>query len=247
MTVDADAETQRPTRTPPSMRSWLLFGGVIVVFLVGVLAASVSGRPSFEPGASDPTPPPLPDASATPTLAPGLPTSSDGFSDQILVIIGIVLALIVLGLLLILVIWVLRLAVAAWRNRPLRRSPGAQTDVDVSGVDIRVDDEPDAPAVRRGIAAARAAVEERTDPTDAIIAAWLGLEETAADSGIGRALSETQVEFTLRMLLRRPGIDEPARDLLRLYEGVRYGGRIAGEQERSAAARALERIEAGWR
>jgi hypothetical protein len=227
-------------------RALVLSGGATVLFVIAILSASVAGLPKLEVGRREPLPPP-PGAQVTPTGTPGPLPSPDGGADDAQLIIGIVLVLIVLSMLILLLIWGIRMLLAAWRNRPLRRQPGTQTDVEVQGADALADTEPDAPAVRRGIAAARAAVQERADPSDAIVAAWVGLEETAADSGIGRAPSETQVEFTLRMLLRRPGIEGPARDLLRLYEGVRFGGHLASEQERAAAAEALESIEAGWR
>lgn len=247
MTVDADDDTRESVSARMGARSWVLTGGVLAVFLVAILAASVAGRPFFELGQLPSEPLPLPGDAPTPTGTPTAQPPLDGSIDTLMVIIGIVLALAALALIVILLIALIRTIVAAWRNRPLRRQAGAGTDVDVHDAEAATEAEPDAPTVRRGIAAARVAVDAEADPTDAIVAAWLGLEETAADSGVGRARSETQVEFTLRMLLRRPGIDDPARRLLRLYEGVRFGGRLASEQERAAAARALALIEAGWR
>jgi len=245
MTVDADDDMRESATGPAGARSWLLSGIVLLLFVVAILAASVAGRPELEIARQEPRPLPVPDAQATPTGTPAPPPAPG--SDSTLLIIGIVLALIIVTMLVVLLIWGIRLLLTAWRNRPLRRQQGAEVDAEVQGADVPGETEPDAPVVRRGIAAARTAVDAHADPTDAIVAAWLGLEETAADSGIGRALSETQVEFTLRMLLRRPGIEEPAGDLLRLYESVRFGGRIATETERTAAARALMLIEAGWR
>jgi hypothetical protein len=246
MTVAADDDTRKSASAPARIWSWGSAGIALVLFAVAILAASVSGRPSIEVGRNEAVPLPLPGAQATPTGTPPPPPGGDGPDDALLVI-GLVLALIVVGLLVLLLIWGVRMLVRAWRDRPLRRQQGAEVDVDVQGADPVGDAEPDAPAVRRGIAAARTTVDAQADPSDAIVAAWVGLEETAADSGIGRALSETQVEFTLRMLLRRPGIEEPARSLLRLYEGVRFGGRVASEQDRAAASRALALIEDGWR
>ncbi|HTN56593.1 MAG TPA: DUF4129 domain-containing protein [Microbacterium sp.] len=245
MTVDAAEDTREPAVSPGSPQSWLRSGIVLILFVAAILAASVAGRPELETGRQESRPRPLPDAQATATVMPDPPPTSS--SDETLLIIGVVLALIVVSMLVVLLIWVIRMLIRAWRNRPLSRQQGPEIDVEVHSADIPGEAEPDAPAVRRGIAAARTAVDAHADPTDAIVAAWLGLEETAADSGLGRALSETQVEFTLRILLRRPGIEDPARDLLRLYESVRFGGRVAGERERAAAARALMLIEAGWR
>jgi len=106
---------------------------------------------------------------------------------------------------------------------------------------------PDAAVIRRGVTAAREGVTAVAEPGDAIVAAWIGLEETADDSGTARGLSETPAEFTLRILQRRPGVAEPAVRLLRLYEGVRFGGRTASENDRAQAHAALVEIERGWR
>ncbi|MDQ0612510.1 hypothetical protein QF046_000151 [Microbacterium sp. W4I4] len=246
MTADADDDTRKSASAPARTRSWMPAGIALVLFVVAILAASVAGRPSIEVGRSDAAPLPLPGAESTLTGTPPPPPGGER-PDNALLIIGMVLALIIVSLLVILLIWTIRMLIRAWRDRPLRRQQGIEVDVEVNGAEPVGAAEPDAPTVRRGIAAARTAVDAHADPSDAIVAAWLGLEETAVDSGIGRALSETQVEFTLRMLLRRPGIEEPARDLLSLYEGVRFGGRVAGEHDRTAAARALALIEAGWR
>lgn len=245
MTVDADDDMRESAAGTASARSWLLSGIVLLLFIVAILAASVAGQPDLTIERQESRPLPGPDAQGTPTGTPAPPPGPA--SDDTLLIIGMVLALIMVSLLVVLLIWAIRMLIRMWRNRPLRRQQGAEVDVEVQGADVLGETEPDAPTIRRGIAAARVAVDAHADPTDAIVAAWLGLEETAADSGIGRAPSETQVEFTLRMLLRRPGIEAPARDLLRLYESVRFGGRIANEQQRTAAAQALMLIEAGWR
>lgn len=247
MTVDAADDARTATIGATRTRTWILSGMALVLFVVAILSASVAGRPDLEVGRQEPVPEPLPSAQQTLPGAPALPPEPGEGSDTVLLIIGIVLALIVVGMLIILLIWATRMLIRAWRDRPLRRQDGIEIDVETTGADAAGEAEPDAPTVRRGIAAARAAVDAHADPSDAIVAAWLGLEETAADSGIGRALSETQVEFTLRMLLRRPGIDGPARDLLRLYEAVRFGGRAAGEPDRAAAVHALALIEEGWR
>src|SRR5699024_4436001 len=45
---------------------------------------------------------------------------------------------------------------------------------------------PDVPALRRGAAAARSVLDKKAVPTDAIIAAWVELEEAAASSGVPR-------------------------------------------------------------
>lgn len=245
MTVRADEDVQQARRSAPGMSRWMLLGGAGVLFLIVMLAASVAGHPSIR--ASDPEPLPLP-TMTPPTESPGprgdVPLPPDGFTGRA---ITAILAVLVAAAIIAAVIVVIRALLRAWRDRPLRRRDGTETETAGAGIEAPADAAPDAPAIRRGVAAARTAAERHPDPGDAIVAAWVGLEETATDSGIGRGRSETPSEFTLRILLRRPGIDEPARELLRLYEGVRFGGRIAGEAERMRAVQALARIEEGWR
>lgn len=220
--------------------------GVLGLFLIAMLAAVLAGPPPL-PASSPRTPRPLPSAqeSLLITAGPSMPpeTRSDG---AVLLIVGIVLGLLVC---LVVVIAVVRLLprlialIAEWMRRP------AEPETTEVATEEHTSDpaQLDAPRVQRGIATARQTIGAHRDAGDAIVAAWLGLEQTAADSGVGRGRSETPAEFALRLLLRRPGIDEPARSLLALYEQVRFGGRRGDERMREDATRALDAIEAGWR
>ena len=250
---DARERTDAVERAPgarrvQSGRRMLLIFSALALFAVAMLASAIAGHPRIDLTPEGATASPLPDERPTPTITPGAaPGQEDGGSDAALVGIGIVLALIVSALAVLLLLWIVRRIIDLWRSRRLRRQPGAATDVEVEVADAPAEAEPDAPTVRRGIAAAREAIEAHPAPSDAIIAAWVGLEETAADSGAGRGVSETPAEFTLRILLRRPGIEHPAQQLLAVYEGVRFGGRRGSEQDRALASRALALIEEGWR
>jgi len=235
----------RGTRSGRSRRA-LTAGGALLLFAVAMLSAAIAGRPVIDLPSS--TPPPLP-VMPTPTRSDsglgGIPQQRDA-SDETLAVIGIILVLIIVTLIVVGLVLLVRALIRAWKDRPLRRQDAADVDVDLA-VESVAEPVPDAPAVRRGIAAARDAITRRTDPGDAIIAAWLGLEEAAADAGAGRGISETPAEFTLRILRQRSGIDTPTNRLLRLYEGVRFGGHAASESDRTAAADALSAIEDVWR
>jgi len=218
---------------------------VLALLLVVLGAAAVSGPPSWAPAGGAPVVREEPAGVQPPTAPPAQEPQQQDEPDVIATILGFlvlaaVLALVVYGL--------IRLAhLLATIIRERRRADAAvQTDVE-TGSASSADDAVDAPVLQRGIAAALARVSAQGDPGDAIVAAWLGLEETAADAGSGRGRSETPAEFTLRILLRRPGIDAPARLLLRLYEQVRFGGRRGDEQMRRDAEAALSSIERGWR
>ncbi|WP_309066302.1 DUF4129 domain-containing protein [Microbacterium sp.] len=227
-------------------RSRVLLSAVTAgLFLIMMIAASVQGTPRIEVPSfgsperatqtSSPPPSPLP-------LPPSQPQDGRIWGTIILILLLIVAAAVVI----LLVVLAVRLVTAWWRARPPRRRIG--DPVDVAGAEpAAAASAPSAPVIRRGIAAARAVVQGRADPADAIIAAWVGLEETASDSGIPRGTSETPSEFTVRILLRRPGIDAATHTLLGLYESVRFGSKKASEDDRAEAARALAEIEEGWR
>lgn len=244
MTVDAD-RTRTRSVTPPVTR-WALYVGVVVLFTVAILSASLAGFPTFSPPDVDAKPLPIPEVQQTATLPPRPAQQNQDSSQWLLIVLATIVMLIAMAVLVAAVIWLIRVLLRYWRNRRTRLQPGIVTDADV---DVEMIDEEvlDAPTMRRGIAAARAVITSHPEAGDAIVAAWIGLEETAADSGVGRGISETPAEFTLRILLRRPGIEQPARLLLRLYESVRFGGHTADEAERAEAAAALDAIEEGWR
>ena len=229
------------------MRRWILPVGAVCLIVVAMGAAAVQGTPAFDPpewklgGGSAiemPTMPPGPDQPAVPDVPP---TAGEGGSVVGWILIGLV-AIIVAVLLYLLV----RRLIEAWRARTPRRiaeAPGTET--------FAVQDEPDpdaaAPEIRRGIAFARRVIDEHEVPSDAIVAAWVGLEQSASDAGLMRGPAETPAEFALRIITRRSAIAAEARQLLGLYERVRFAGRAATESDRAAARRALEAIEEGWR
>ncbi|MEJ1086829.1 DUF4129 domain-containing protein [Microbacterium sp. Mu-80] len=246
MPVDADDELDASASVSrPRVTRWLVPSGVIAVFAIAMLAASVAGHPVFTPG--DSTPEPLPESTVQQTAPPlGIGEPQEQGDDTLLRIIAIVMVVLVISAAVAALVILIRSVLGYWRSRPLRRAAGSATDATLSAEAV-AEPIPDAPTMRRGIAAARAAIDLPSDPGDAIIAAWIGLEETAVDSGVGRGRSETPAEFTLRILLHRPGIEEPARRLLRLYECVRFGGHRADDGMRADAARALAEIEEGWR
>ncbi|WP_448720667.1 DUF4129 domain-containing protein [Microbacterium natoriense] len=229
-------------------RGWL----VIVVtglFCVVMIAAALQGAPSIRPisSTSEPLPAePLPEISGTPSPTP-TPPPEPGVVAGVLgaIMLGILVLLCLVGLVL-LVLWVIRMLIL-WRDRPLPHRDGGA--VGLAPGDAPSDVEPHVveAAIRRGIAGALEEIEGHAVPAEAIVAAWIGLEESAADAGITRGQSETPGEFTVRIISRRSGISADAQTLLRLYERVRFGTYVAVEDDRSVARAALQSIEAGWR
>lgn len=225
--------------------------GIAVVSLVGVyvimmIAAAVQGTPKIRPFDTQPVNDSLPAVPLPSSTPSGTPTPQP-VNDVVSAVVGIVL--LILGALILIALGILlaRALVRAWLNRPLARRSGDEIAYELSDQDAPQDDDASAPVIRRGIEGALRAIEERAEATDAIIAAWVGLEESASDANLTRGVSETPSEFTLRIITRRAGIGAAAQQLLALYERVRFGGHVADEEDRVAARTALRAIEEGWR
>ncbi|WP_194419875.1 DUF4129 domain-containing protein [Microbacterium abyssi] len=221
--------------------------GLLGLFAIVMLAASVQGTPTIRPpdlAQVDGEPFEVPEPTASPSGSPA-PLPEPG-SDLVEAIIGVIFLIFALVAATLIAILVVRALMRAWRERPLQRRDDGGVAFEMSGEGLQ---EPDAaaPAIRRGIDGALRSIEERATPTEAIIAAWVGLEESAADAGLTRGRSETPAEFALRIITRRAGITQAATELLRLYERVRFGGHVADEVDRAAARAALKTIEEGWR
>lgn len=230
-------------------RGWLI-GAVTGLFLVVMLAAALQGAPRISPITSTPEPlpaEPLPEISATPSPTPTLPPEPSIVAGVLGAIMLAVLILLGLVGVVLLILWAVRALIRAWRNRPLQRRDGDSVGFAMAEAPSVADPHVITTVIQRGIAGALQQIDSRPVPTDAIIAAWMGLEESAADAGLTRGRSETPGEFTVRIITWRTGISADAKILLRLYERVRFGGHVADEEDRATARAALRSIEAGWR
>ncbi|MGO2747472.1 DUF4129 domain-containing protein [Microbacterium sp.] len=228
------------------MKRSALVAGIVGLFAVVMLAASVQGIPTITPPTLPPGEADIPSDPA-PTATPDSGPPPEATNDIVGMIISILFLLVGAAVVIVLGIVLVRALMRAWRDRPLRVREGDDAAHDLGMQDLTQEADAAAPAIRRGIEGALRSIDDRVAPTDAIIAAWVGLEESAADAGLSRGLSETPSEFAVRIITRRAGITEAARDLLRLYERVRFGGYVAEETDRAAARAALRLIEEGWR
>lgn len=104
----------------------------------------------------------------------------------------------------------------------------------------------EAPAVVRGIARALNALDAPGVPHDAIVEAWLGLQQSAEDSGVRLRASETPTEFTVRVLAREQGIVDELSVLVSLYQSVRFGDRHPTASDIDSARSALLSIQEAW-
>lgn len=240
------AQSSRPRAAPRRLHSAVAYGGVLVLFVVAMLSASFAGLPSFIPPRFGAKPLPTPEPMASETIQPAPPPQHEDGPPLLMLVLATILILIVTAVLIFGLIWLIRLLLSYLRTRRPALRPGVATDGE-SSAELITEQTVDEPTIRRGISAARTAITSHAEPSDAIVAAWVGLEETAAASGTGRGASETPAEFTLRILLRRQGIEVPTRRLLSVYERVRFGGSSADESMRDEAESALKAIEEGWR
>ncbi|HJB62795.1 MAG TPA: DUF4129 domain-containing protein [Candidatus Microbacterium pullistercoris] len=227
------------------MRRWI--GAVVVTALLvlAMIAAATQGAARFDPPdfSFGPMPAPSP---AMPTQAPpeGLAPPDDAGGGGAAAVVTYILIALVAAVIIFVIVRIVRALLRAWRDRlPVRPSSTVAENALVA------EDDPEraAPALRRGIAAAVEAIDGHRDPGDAIVAAWAGLEHSAADAGLTRGVSETPAEYTLRIVAHRTEVDGDVRALLVLYERVRFAGDAPGESERAAARRALSAIEEAWR
>ncbi|WP_223627941.1 DUF4129 domain-containing protein [Microbacterium sp. EST19A] len=241
---------QERVRSRSVLRLTLALLAVAALFVVVMLAASLQGLPQFGPQPfreSEPERDPV----IPPTQSPGPTAPMDPPEDSLLLaIIAIIVAALLGAVILVVVFFVLRkrlrFLIGLWHDRPLARREAAAVDA-VSAPEAGVAGEPDTAVIRRGIAEALRTIDERPDPGDSIIAAWVGLEETATDAGAGRGINETPSEFTVRIVGRKSDISEDVSMLLGLYERVRFGGHQADEADRVAASACLRGIQRGWR
>lgn len=137
-----------------------------------------------------------------------------------------------------------------WSNRASRRATGVHA-APVSAARPapaapEPEQEPEHEKLLSGIELAIQVLEEPREPTDAIVRAWLGLEETAAASGVVRRPSETPSELASRILRSVVADDRAIRTLLRLYLQTRFGDHPVTGDDVSAVREALRALVGSW-
>jgi hypothetical protein len=220
----------------------LLVPLVVAAAAVVVLSTAAGGRPVFTSpfgsGRADgppATPPPAPTVLATPQVANPLVPTVSSVVQTVLTVLVCIVALAVAALL-------IRLLVSAILERRRRTRLHGRHGLE-AGAEPEV---ADAPTVLRGIAAALGALDEHREPGDAVVRAWLGLQQAAEDAGFARSPAETPTEFTGRVL-SRTGADRAAlRTLLRLYLRARFADGAISSADATAAREALHALAASW-
>lgn len=235
----------RETQDPARSRLVGVPGIAVVTSIIAfvALASSVQGVPRVDPPDFAAASPPPITALPAPSTAPGeVPTPSPvdaGASATIQIVLAVLLASVAVAL----GIWLVRRLLQWMRERRVHARAGVRVSESIGGV---AEAQPDAQVIRRGIAAALAQMDAEREPSDAVVAAWVGLEESAADAGLRREPTETAGEFVVRIIARDATATADVVALLRLYEDVRFGERSIDDAELRLARAALQRIEAVW-
>lgn len=216
----------------------------VVLCVVAAIGAGLEGPFSFAgplltPGLSL-TPP---QTKITPSAQPPA-TGTPHYSNQNTVFPWSII-IVVLGILALAVIVVF---VLLWlRYRPRRSRGGvAGTDIDVLSLDQVEPEAADLPTLHRGLVRAAELLSSDREPRDAIVRAWIGLQEAAEDSGMTRRAAETATEFTSRVFESVDADRDAANTLLALYLRVRFGANPATPQDVEKAQKAIADLTASW-
>jgi hypothetical protein len=154
-------------------------------------------------------------------------------------IVAIAIVLVAIGLLALLWRW--------WRGRRLPSAPErAGASVQTTQQVVAAEPEPQPEKLLTGIELALEVLDEEREPADAIVRAWLGLQETAEESGIVRRASETPTEFTSRILSGAFADDRALRTLLRLYLRTRFGDHAVTAADVAEVRDALRQLVSSW-
>jgi hypothetical protein len=215
--------------------------------LVVAIGAALQGRfdfagPRWVPGLPPAkllthTSPPQPSVAAT--AVPTQLANNSGLIIGWLPILLILSVLFVAAILLLVVYWLRRR-----RPRP-QKLPGLEGTLAEVTADAKT--EPDLPTLQRGLAFAAAVLESDREPRDAIVRAWLGLQEAAEDSGMRRRAAETPTEFTSRVFDSVHADRAAASALLAVYLRVRFRSVPATAADVEVARRSIRRLRDTWR
>lgn len=135
----------------------------------------------------------------------------------------------------------------AIRALVLRRWPGAtETTTSYDPGELTLEDTETQLRQRVGRLAevGEEALDELTDPAEAVLACYVAMERAAAAAGTGRRPHETPHDLLHRVLTEQAVSPQSAGELTVLYEQVRYGAYSPDEPMRDRARRCLRAIRA---
>lgn len=211
-------------------------GGLL---LLAIVSARGSSAVPATPREFEPTPAellPAPTTTVTPTPRPRHESHESGIAELVgLISLAIVTLLVLVGVVLLILqgLQRRRKAEPPWLGLPVKDEAG------VNAVRERL---------REAAEQARGTLSAPTGgpPGDAVIAAWLTLEEAAEAEGAGRAPHQTSTEFTAALLGRHTTDEQALRQLLSLYQRARFGQTaVLDARDVDAARTALDRVLRG--
>jgi hypothetical protein len=245
MTAPQGAPTTPPgtTHTTPSRRPGPRHVALVTILATVVLAAAATGTPwSWNaPGwlsalSGDQAPPPEPaPAPVTPPVEPPPPPPLDdapfGLGDVLLALAGLALLVI---------------AVLALRNvlARIRRSgtPAPPVTATPGHTLLGTPEDDVAPHLRDGLSTAQQHLTAAVPPRDAVVAAWVALEDAAALAGAHRDPAQTPTEFTVAVLDRTRADPGAVATLRALYHRARFRDADIGTSDVQTARDALRRL-----
>ena len=199
-------------------------GGAVVMAALVVASLSRPVPLVSRPAVTETFTPPPREASPPRTVTPPAPATTTGETfDPSPVLVTFVQIVVVLAVLAILVLLAqLVRSLLRWRPHLERHE---EPDFDIPLVPIEL------------LRAARDRLRdlEGGEPRNAIVAAWLGLESSAAATGLPRLPAETSSEYTERVIGVWPVDSERLGDLASLYREARFSVHDLGESHRERA------------
>ncbi len=132
-----------------------------------------------------------------------------------------------------------------WLVRYVRSRPPEE---DVQALQVNAEIAPEEQIPTMAAAAKRAGRELHLagEPADAIIRAWLTLEDAAAQTGLRRRPSDTPTDLTVLVLARTRADPAAARGLLRLYHRARFGTEPMTPTDQQRALDHLKTLADSW-
>jgi hypothetical protein len=215
--------------------------GLVLVGAVALGGTPVFRGPIWAPGLTPQTMPPVTNR-PQPTMPPlpkTEPTAAGTVLSIVFLVLGIAAALFVAFL-------VYRIVRAKMRSATLPPMVALDDPLPVTSAAVEEIAEVDAPVVRHGLERALDELEQPREPSDAVVKAWLGLQEAAEVSGVQRRGAETPTEFTTRVLTRVHADEGAARALVDVYQSVRFGSHPITAEDVAQARDAVTRLLASW-
>jgi hypothetical protein len=232
---------KRDGSLPPTIAVIAALVCVVVAIGAGLQGQFVFGGPRWIPGVpNQPAAPitPVPQATSGPTVAPQHATVNPDVVFSLLPILIVFSLLLIAVILLLLRYWLRHRRVAV--GRFLR----VETAFEDSTTETETD--ADLPVLHRGLLRAADVLETNREPRDAIVRAWLGLQEAAEDSGLRRRPAETPTEFTSRVFESVDADRAAAAALLKVYLRVRFRPGAATDADVAVARESIQRLRDTW-